>query len=159
VPEVAAEAAATFRAIEDAADEVKAVSDRGIQAIVEGYVRENNLCLTVGHSQPEEGSEHYFVYCLEAVVSHGFVHGEAVGLGAVLMAELQGNEPRRVVELLARCGVEWKASHLGVSAAQLETTLHGLPGFVRSAGLPYSVVDERLTETTDVARLVALAEP
>ena len=69
------------------------------------------------------------------------------------------DEPRRVVKLLARCGVEWKASGLGISAIQLEKTLRALPGFVRNAGLPYSVVDERLTDTTDVTRLVALAEP
>ena len=56
----------------------------------------NALCLRVGHSGPEEGSEHYFAYAAEALTGRSFVHGEIVGLGVVLMSGLQGRDAARV---------------------------------------------------------------
>jgi hypothetical protein len=74
------------------------------------------------------------------------------------MAESQGNAPRRVLDLVAQCRVEWKAGNLGVSEGQIATALRGLHGFVQSARLSYSAVDERLGGTPAVTGLVAMVE-
>jgi len=157
-PGVAASAARILDRVEAQADEIFAVSDRGIELLIQSYAEMNDLCLQVGHSQPEEGSEHYFAYLAEKVAGHPFIHGEVVGLGAVVMAAAQGNDPERPAKILARCGVEWRASHLGLSAPQTAQILHALPAFVREAGLPYSIIDEIEDGTESLRSLVALSE-
>ena len=44
---------------------IRSCSDEGLQAIVDGYMRVNTLCLPAGHYRVEEGSEHYLFYELE----------------------------------------------------------------------------------------------
>lgn len=139
---IAARAAAVLERLYGLADEVAAVSDVALEAILRGFVEVNELCLRAGHSGPEEGSEHYFGYRLEAVTGRSFVHGELIGLGTALMAALQGNDPARVVAFLDACRVEWRPAAQGLDRAVLREALAGLPAFVRSAGLPYSIVDE-----------------
>lgn len=138
----AARSAAVLDRIEALADEIGQVTDAALEAIVRAYAEINAVCLGVGHSQPEEGSEHYFAYSLEAVAGHGFVHGEVIGLGTVLMATLQDHDPERARRILARSRVDWSLARLGVSRAEVVRTLSGLSAFVRLAGLPYSIVDE-----------------
>ena len=102
IPGVAAQAAELLESITALAGEVFAVSPPGIEALIRAYLAINQLCLEVGHAQAEEGSEHYFAYCLENVTGRSFIHGEAVTLGTVLMAELQHNAPERI-RSVARC--------------------------------------------------------
>ena len=97
----------------------------------------NALLLAVGHSGPEEGSEHYFGYATEAHTARSFVHGELIGLGTVLMSGLQHNEQERAAAFLDRCGVEWRPNQLGLERATLEAVLLDLPRFVRRKGLPH----------------------
>ena len=139
---IAVRSAAVLERIDAIADEIGRVTDGALEAIVRAYAEINALCLQAGHSQLEEGSEHYFAYSLEAVAGHGFVHGEVVGLGTMLMATLQGNDPARVRRILARSRVDWSLERLGVSQDDVLRTLCGLATFVRAANLPYSVVDE-----------------
>jgi glycerol-1-phosphate dehydrogenase [NAD(P)+] len=140
---------AVLARIEGMADEIGSVTNSALEAIVRAYAEVNTMCMRVGHSQPEEGSEHYFAYSLEAVADHGFVHGEVISLGIVLMATLQGNDPERVRRVLARSRVDWSLERLGVSPAEVVRALSGLSNFVRAAGLPYSVIDEvEITRST-----------
>jgi glycerol-1-phosphate dehydrogenase [NAD(P)+] len=149
IPEAARSAAQILRAIEERAADIYAVSPPGIEALVRAYVLVNEIASDVGHAQAEEGSEHYFAYCLEHVTGRSFIHGEVVTLGAVLMAEMQGNSPGRVRALADDAGVRWRPPELGVSRDDMDTTLRELPGFVRDAGLPWSVIDEaRIDEAT-----------
>jgi glycerol-1-phosphate dehydrogenase [NAD(P)+] len=146
--------AAVLAQLYDLAVEISAVSDRALEAVLRGYVEVNALCLTAGHSGPEEGSEHYFGYRLEAVTGRSFVHGELIGLGSVLMAALQANEPGRVATFLDRAGVGWRPAEQGLGRAVLREALTGLPAFVREAGLPYSIIDEADLGPDAVERLL-----
>ncbi|MEI7744300.1 MAG: iron-containing alcohol dehydrogenase [Chloroflexota bacterium] len=139
---IAARSRAVLEHLLLAADAVAAVSDEALELILRGYVEVNELCLLAGHSGPEEGSEHYLAYHVEALTGRSFVHGEIIGLGTVLMARLQGNDPGRVIAFLDRCGVAWRPADLGLDRAVLEEALAGLPAFVRRAGLAWSVADE-----------------
>jgi glycerol-1-phosphate dehydrogenase [NAD(P)+] len=140
------------------ADEVAAVTDRALEHLIRAYAKVNALCLTVGHSGPEEGSEHYFAYAAEALTGRTFIHGELVGLGVVLMAGFQGEHGPRAAAFLDRSGVAWRPSQLGIETHTLETILVGLPRFVRETGLPWSVIDEAVLDAAtieDVLRLTA----
>ena len=47
------------------ASDIRNCTDDGLQAIVDGYMRINTICLPAGHYRVEEGSEHYLFYELE----------------------------------------------------------------------------------------------
>lgn len=157
--EVDAAAASVLERLHGVADAVAVVSDIAIEHIIRAYVEVNALLLEVGHSGPEEGSEHYFGYAAEAVTGRSFVHGELIGLGVVLMSGLQGNDQARAAAFLDRCEVQWRPHHLGLDAATLERVLVGLPAFVREARLPHSIIDEAGLDAAAGVRLVASIPP
>ena len=141
---IADRSAAVLERLYGLADEIAAGSDTGLEAILRGYVEVNELCLRAGNSGPEEGSEHYLAYQVEALTGRSFVHGEIIGLGVVAMARLQENDPARAIAFLDRCGVAWRpgGGELALDRALLSEALGGLRDFVRSERLPWSVVDE-----------------
>ncbi len=157
-PEIAATAAAVLDHIDDMADEIGDVSPAAVEAIVRGYAEVNALCLDVGHSQPEEGSEHYLAYRLEAMTGRSFVHGELVGLGTVTMAVAQGHDPERPVRILERSQVAWRPDELGLEPTVLELALAGLPVFVSDQRLPYSIIDETDLATRAESIVTAVLE-
>ncbi|MFO1539742.1 MAG: iron-containing alcohol dehydrogenase [Chloroflexota bacterium] len=136
------------------ADDVAAVTDHALASILRLYAQVNTLLLRVGHAGPEEGSEHYFAYHAEAVTGRSFVHGELIGLGTALMAELQGNDAVRVRAFLDRAGVAWHPDALGLDRTTLAGILGGLPAFVRGAGLPHSIIDEADLSAPVIDRLI-----
>jgi glycerol-1-phosphate dehydrogenase [NAD(P)+] len=155
--EVDAAAGQELTALYALADQVAAVSDAALEHIVRAYARVNALCLRVGHSGPEEGSEHYFAYAAEAATGRTFVHGEIVGLGVVLMAALQRGDAAGAAAFLDACAVAWRPEALGLDARQVAGILAGLPGFVRQAGLPWSIIDETTLDERTIAALLASA--
>jgi glycerol-1-phosphate dehydrogenase [NAD(P)+] len=153
VPEVARRAEQILDTVTALAAEIQAVSPRGIEAIVRAYLEISETATALGHAQLEEGSEHYFVYCLEQLTGRPLIHGEAVTLGAVLMSELQRNDPARVRAFAAATGIKWRASDLGLGPDDVAATLRRLPAYVRETGLPWSVIDEAVLDEAAVTRL------
>jgi glycerol dehydrogenase-like iron-containing ADH family enzyme len=142
VPSLVTRAEAVLDRIEALGEELRDVSDRAVEVIVRAYLEINDMAIDLGHAQVEEGSEHYFVYCLEQVAGRSFIHGEIVTLGAVLMSYLQGRRTERPIRIAQLAGVRWRPGELGISGEELAATLRRLPSFVREASLPYSVINE-----------------
>ena len=143
--------------MESLSGEIRDVSDRAVEAIVRAYLEVNDMVAELGHAQVEEGSEHYFVYCLERVTGRSFVHGEVVSLGTVLMGFLQGGRTDRPLKIAERAGVRWRATELGISREELIETLRRLPSFVRESSLSYSVINEVSFDEASINHLVELA--
>ena len=159
-PDVDASAAAVLERLYGQADEVAAASYDALEFIIRAYVEVNALLLTIGHSGPEEGSEHYFGYGVEAHTGRSFVHGELIGLGTVLMSGLQSNDQARAAAFLDRCGVEWRPDRLDLDHATLKAVLLDLPRFVRAARLPHSIIDEAPMDADRIDSLLdAIPEP
>jgi glycerol-1-phosphate dehydrogenase [NAD(P)+] len=119
-----------------------------LRALVNAMALEVQLCNLIGHSRPEEGSEHHFAYLAEkltsAETSSGeraialHTHGELVGPGIALMAERQGQDVRGLRKAMDDAGVPMSALPPDV----IEATLRGLPAYVRENGLAYSIAWE-----------------
>ena len=152
---VDAAADAVLERLYELADEVADVTDRALEHIIRAFAEVNALLLAVGHSGPEEGSEHYFGYAVEAHTGRSFVHGELIGLGVVLMSGLQGNDQARATAFLDRCRVRWRPEQIGLDRATLEAVLVDLPRFARKAGLPHSILDETEPDRDTIDRLLA----
>lgn len=130
------------------ADEIRLCTDAGLQAIVDGYLRINTICLPAGHYRVEEGSEHYLFYELEERLKRPFIHGHIVGLGVALMSRLQNNESDRVTRFMERVGLKFHPRDLGISREVLAASLAQLADFVRQRGhLWYTILNERPPST------------
>lgn len=126
------------------APEIRNCTDAGLQAIVDGYLRVNTICLPAGHYRVEEGSEHYVFYELEERLKRPFVHGNIVGLGIHLMSRLQENEAEQVTAFMNEVGLNYHPAHMAISQADLTASLANLQSFVRQRShLWYTVIDER----------------
>jgi glycerol-1-phosphate dehydrogenase [NAD(P)+] len=105
----------------------------GLKTLYDCLAMEVQLCNQVGHARPEEGSEHYFAYCVENWIGHGFPHGELVGPGIMLMAGLQGQDTPPLEAALKACHVPLDRIPPGI----IQQVLHALPGYVRKHNLAY----------------------
>lgn len=77
----------------------------GLKTLYHCLALEVQLCNQVGHSRPEEGSEHYFAYAVENEMGHGLPHGDLVGPAILLIAKLQGQDTTRLEKALKACHV------------------------------------------------------
>jgi glycerol-1-phosphate dehydrogenase [NAD(P)+] len=118
-------------------------ADSALVGLVEGYADINDMTVTLGHAQMEEGSEHYLAYLLEQMTGREFVHGEVVTLGTVLLSHWQQNRPDRVTEAAEASGVRWRPAALELEDDLIMQALIQLPQFTVDGGYPYSVVNER----------------
>jgi glycerol-1-phosphate dehydrogenase [NAD(P)+] len=148
--DIARQVAELVDQLEVYAEDVRNVTEGALQWLLEAYAAENALCLQVGHSRPEEGSEHFFAYNVEHRTRRGYVHGELVSLGVLLISRLQGNEPQRVEQILNATGVRYQPRDLNLSLAEVRATLLTLPAYVESEKLPYSVVNARTLDSASV---------
>ena len=139
--------------VEKEADEIRTCTDRGLQAIVDGYMQVNTICLPADHYRVEEGSEHFLFYELEERLQRPFIHGQIVALGIYVMSRLQENRHEEVVALMDRLGLDYRPASLEIERDQLEASLLGLAGYVRQSGFWHSVIDERSIEPVWITKL------
>ncbi|HTY73813.1 MAG TPA: iron-containing alcohol dehydrogenase [Actinomycetes bacterium] len=145
-PSVARAASGVLASVAARGADIAAVSDVGITTLVEGFADINDLTVSCGHPQMEEGSEHYLAYCLETQTGRSFVHGQVVTLGVVLLSRLQGNDPQFARTVADTTGVAWHPADLDLDRDTLRRALRALPDFVEDAAFPGSVVDLRADE-------------
>lgn len=137
---IAQQSAALLERLRAGSAELYAVSDAGVRLLTELFCEEVYLCLQVGSSRPEEGSEHHLLYTLEYLTGRTYLHGAAVTLCALLMAYLQGNAPSELRALADACGVEYRAILDEAGAAAIRRALLHAPDYAREEGLPYTVL-------------------
>ena len=105
----------------------------GLRQLCDCLALEVQLCNQLGHSRPEEGSEHYFAYAVENVMGKGLPHGDLVGPGIVLLAGLQGQDTAPLRDALRACQIP-----LGnIPPAVITETLRGLPAYCERHALPF----------------------
>jgi len=129
--------------LEPLLSDIRKNNDKGLMAIVEGYMTINTICLPAGHYRVEEGSEHYLFYELEERLQRPFVHGYIVGLGIYLMSQLQNNRFEWIRELMDRVGLEYHPKAMGIKKEELTLSLLNLKNYVHEkSGLWYTVIND-----------------
>ena len=144
LPEDVAKARAILSDTMAKATAIRACSDEGLRAIVEGYMRVNTICLPAGHYRVEEGSEHYLFYELEERLKRPFIHGWIVGLGVHLLSRLQENRHAEAVAFMEEVGLRYQPADLQVRREDLAASLLSSRSYV--AGRPdlwYTVINAR----------------
>lgn len=112
--------------------------EEGLKQLLDCLALEVRLCNQVGHSRPEEGSEHYFAYSVENLLPGGLPHGDLVGPGILLMAQYQEQDTADLERALEACHVPLENIPEDIVGA----TLVGLPDYVREHDLPYGIAHD-----------------
>ncbi len=129
------------------AEDIHRCTDEGLQAIVDGYMRLNTVCLPNGHYRIEEGSEHYLFYELEERLGRPFIHGWIVGLGVYCLSRLQQNRAEEMTDFMKRVGLKYDPKVMEIRREDLRAALLNLKTFVESRPkLWYTVINERPIE-------------
>ena len=139
----ATQAAAILQELDARVASIAACDDEALRFIMQSYVQENTLCLQVGSSQPEEGSEHFLGYNLEYITRRGYVHGQLICLCVYAMARLQHNRPAWVRWLIERAGCPWRLRDLGITRQDFMQALLSLREYAEAEHFPASVITQR----------------
>ena len=123
---------------------IRGCDEEGLKLIAESYVEEVRLCELHGNSRPEEGSEHYFAYCLESLTHKSYIHGELVALGILVAALYQERDVEELVAFMRESGLVYSPEKIGISEREIFQTLVALPAYLeRETQLPYGIFHHR----------------
>lgn len=86
----------------------------GLRILVEGLISSSTAMCIAGSTRPASGSEHLFSHALDMVANYPALHGEQVGLGAIIMGYIHGINWRRIKKTLRKLGLPVSAKELGV---------------------------------------------
>ena len=135
-------------------DDIRAVNETGIRALMLAHRWGGATFHDAGWNPRHiEGMEHFFFYNLERLTGRHFIHGQPVGLGCVIAASLQRNEPEKVLDALLRAGVDVRPESMGVSWDDAGEAMRTLAQFVEQAGLWHTTASERPMDDGFVAGL------
>lgn len=107
----------------------------GLKTLYDCLALEVQLCNQVGHSRPEEGSEHYFAYAVENEMGHGLPHGDLVGPAILLIAKLQRQDTAPLERALKVCNVPLD----NIPQDMIDRTLKILPGYSTKHNLSFGI--------------------
>ena len=141
--QVAEQVRAILDGLDARAEAIGRCDEDALRFIMDSFVCENTLCLQVGSSRPEEGSEHFLAYNIEYISGQGYVHGQLICLCAYVMARLQENRAMWVRQLIERTRCPWRLHELGISRATFIQALLTLREYAESEAFPASVITLR----------------
>ena len=101
---------------------------------------EVRLTNQLGHNRPQEGSEQYFAYAIEArtAIEHGVPFADLVGPGILIAAALHEQDVNPIRETIASAGVRLDQLRTEDSVE----TLKIMPQYVVEHNLPYSILND-----------------
>jgi glycerol-1-phosphate dehydrogenase [NAD(P)+] len=140
---IAKEVSIILDELDEKVEAIAECNDEALRYIMKRYVLENTLCLQVGSSRPEEGSEHFLGYNIEYLTGQGYVHGQLICLCTYAMARLQDNRPEWVYSLIERTRCPWRLNDLGISREAFVQALLTLKEYAQAEGFPASVISQR----------------
>jgi len=103
------------------ASEKKKVPD--IREIVEALISAGVASCIAGSSRPCSGAEHLFSHALDKIAPEIGLHGEKCGIGAIMMAKLQGQDWKKIIKTLKNVGAPTTAKEIGLTQNMLTKAL------------------------------------
>jgi glycerol-1-phosphate dehydrogenase [NAD(P)+] len=137
-----------------ALDDIRDVTEHGIRTLMLAHRWGGATFHDAGWNPRHiEGIDHFFFYNLERITGRHFIHGQPVGLGIVVGSLLQDNEPDHMLAALHRAGVDIRPEAMGVTWDDATQAMTTLGGYVREAGLWFTVADVRPMDGEFAARV------
>ena len=103
----------------------KVFSEKGLDAriIVEALISAGVASCIAGSSRPCSGAEHLFSHALDRIAPGVGLHGEKCGIGAIMMAKLQGQDWKKIANTLKNVGAPTTAKKIGLKPDVLARAL------------------------------------
>ena len=89
------------------------------RVIVEALISAGVASCIAGSSRPCSGAEHLFSHALDKIAPGKGLHGEKCGLGAIMIAKLQGQDWKKIVKTLKDVGAPTTAKQIGLKEEQI----------------------------------------
>lgn len=146
-PELSAKALAVKDSVVAAIDDVYAMNEKGIRALVEGLRWGGAAFHNAGWNPRHiEGTDHFLFYTLEYMTKKKFIHGLPVCLGIFTGSLMQGNDPDGILDLIYRAGVDIRPENMGLSWDEVFAALKFEREYVVKAGLWYTVANDYIVD-------------
>ena len=94
-----------------------------VRMIVEALISSGVAACIAGSSRPCSGAEHLFSHAVDYLEPGIGLHGEKCGIGAILIAKLQGQDWKKIIQMLKNVGAPTTAKEIGLSARTLAKAL------------------------------------
>ena len=91
-------------------------TEESVRKVVKALISSSVAMAIAGSSRPASGAEHLFSHALDQITPKPALHGEQCGVGAILMAYLQGEDWQRIRDALRTIGCPTNAKELGIPA-------------------------------------------
>ena len=82
------------------------------RAVVEALISSGVASCIAGSSRPCSGSEHLFSHAVDHIKPGIGLHGEKCGIGAIMMAKLQGQDWKKIIKTLKTVGAPTTANEI-----------------------------------------------
>lgn len=90
-------------------------AEEGVRKVVKALMGSGVAIGIAGSSRPASGAEHLFSHALDMIAPEPALHGEQCGVGAIMMAYLQGEDWRGILDALHEVGAPTNAEELGIA--------------------------------------------
>jgi len=94
-----------------------------VRVIVEALISAGVASCIAGSSRPCSGAEHLFSHALDQLAPGIGLHGEKCGIGAIMMAKLQGQDWKKIIKTLKNVGAPTTAKKIGLKPETLAEAL------------------------------------
>ena len=94
-----------------------------VRMIVEALISSGVAACIAGSSRPCSGAEHLFSHAVDYLEPGVGLHGEKCGIGAILIAKLQGQDWKKIIQMLKNVGAPTTAKDIGLSSGTLAKAL------------------------------------
>jgi len=94
-----------------------------VREIVEALISAGVASCIAGSSRPCSGAEHLFSHAVDKLEPGVGLHGEKCGIGAIMIAKLQGQDWKNIVKTLKAVGAPTTAKEIGLKSDILARSL------------------------------------
>ncbi len=99
----------------DNAEFIRRHTEESVRKVVKALISSSVAMGIAGSSRPASGAEHIFSHALDQLAVKPALHGEQCGVGAIMMAYLQGEDWQIIRDALHTIGCPTSARELGIS--------------------------------------------
>src|SRR5438309_1174320 len=94
-----------------------------VRMIVEALISSGVAACIAGSSRPCSGAEHLFSHAIDYLEPGVGLHGEKCGIGSILISKLQGQDWKKIVQMLKNVGAPTNAKQIGLKPKTLAQAL------------------------------------
>lgn len=157
---LARQSLAKVRNIVDNVDNIRAMNDRGIEALVDGLKWGTSYHGAGWCPRHIEGTDHFLFYTLEQLTGKKFLHGQPVGLGVIVGSMLHEDRADEMLDTISSIGLDIRPQAMGITWDQLTEGLKTMRSYVNEVGLWHSIAhDANISDAfvADLKRQLSLA--